>query len=614
MTELQAFFDMLSQQDVKIENEPIAKRTRSKCKSMVESKESKESKEDTVPRWEEKFVSASQLQNYCLDDPLCDFFELYLPAPEPHPLQSLFTKGVDFENEMIQALRDRTGWELPRCSSLSTSRLYEEAHSVSDYQRTLAWMTRGDAVIYSAYLCDRVHYLHGIPDVLVRNDCLSLISPTLTNLPSKPSHFGNYYYVPVEIKFSTLKRTYQGRFLTDTGRMRYYKTQLMMYARLLTTAQGVFPGEAYVVGKRVVDGSGTHYPPGWQTPGRVDFLTRDGHYAGLLDQAVEWMRRVKSEGREWRIGRLPRELYPNMKAVHPYHQTLKAQWAAHLHDITEVWRCTPEHRANARKHRVYTWDDPRCCSAILGISPGYAATVDQILEVNRGTEPFLPKRIVDKRLFQFGHPDDCMYVDFEVMMSNDDLPSQASQASEDSTERLFLIGVVYRGQYHAWQIDHDSLEEERRIMTEFDQFCQSHSYPVCLYWYAEADFWSRACDRVQTDFPIDHWVDLYDPWIAQRIVFRGSLNFKLKSLVGAMRELGLTTLDMPSDECANGVQAMEMARACFSSSQVDIHSERQACLAAIQAYNELDCRYVHALYEFACRLRDRGDSGDSGDH
>lgn len=528
-----------------------------------------------------------------MDDALCDFFDLYLPAPDPHPCKALFEEGVAFEDRMIQALREQTGWELKKCSSLSTSRVYDEAHSVADEQRTYEWMKRGDPAIYSAYLCDRTGYLHGIPDLLVRNDCLSHLSPSLNNLPEKSSRFGNYYYVPIEVKYSTLKRTFQGRLLTDTGRLRYYKTQLMMYARLLMHTQNVFPGEAYIVGKRVVDGSGTEYAPGWTTPGRVDYLTRDGHYATLLDAAVEWMRRIQREGREWRIGRFPFELCPNMKAVHPYHQDLKRQWAEHLRDITQVWRCTAEHRANARRHKIYTWDDERCCAATLGISPAYAFAVDRILEVNRGDVPYLPTRLTNPRSFQFGNPEDCIYLDFEVLVGADD---------SHQGERLFLIGAVYRGEYHAWQIRENTAEEEMRIMNEFDDFCRVHNDPTCLYWYAESDFWNRACDRHQIDLPTDHWVDLYDPWIAEPIVFRGALNFKLKTLIGAMRAQGLTRVEMPSEECANGMQAVEMAKRCFSADHGMAPAEVEKQLGVIQSYNELDCRYVEELYRFACRL------------
>ena len=601
MTELESFFDMLAREPVKTlsnrtrEEEPVSKRTRSRASTSSSSSSS--SSKDVAAEWQTQFVSASQLQNFCLDDALCDFFDLYVQAPSPHPLQELFEAGISFEDRMIHTLREQTGWTLEKCSSLPTSRVYDEAHSVADEQRTREWMERGDPAIYSAYLCDRVDYLQGIPDLLVRNDCLHQVSPTLTNLPAKTSRFGNYYYVPVELKYSTIKRTFHGRLVTDTGRFRYYKTQLMMYARLLMNTQNVFPGEAYIVGKRVVDGCSTEYAPGWATPGRVDYLTRDGHYATILDAAIDWVRRIQQEGRTWRIGQFPYELCPNMKVVHPYHQELKSQWAEHLCDITQVWRCTAEHRANARRHKIYTWDDPRCCAATLGISPTFAATVDQILEVNRGTHLYLPNRLMDSRLFRFGKPHDCMYVDFEVLMGSDD---------SHQGERLFLIGVVYRGQYHAWQIRENTHKEEHRIMTEFDEFCHLMNYPTCLYWYAEADFWNRACERIQLDLRSDHWVDLYDPWIAQRIVFRGALNFKLKTLMGAMRELGLTELELPSEECANGIQAVEIAKRCFAPEEVThmTSEERATQLSAIQSYNELDCRYVEELYRFACRLRD----------
>lgn len=537
------------------------------------------------------FVSASDLQNFCLDDHFSDFLDLYVTPPDPHPLQPLFDLGIQFESKIIDQLRKKTGMELSKMSRLKTSRDYVcERDSTEDFKQTWKAMQRGDPIIYSAYLWHPEQKVHGIPDLLVRNDALMMICDRVANRPARESLFGSYYYIPVEIKYSTLHLVGMNQYLTNSGRLRYYKTQLMMYSRLLADIQGVFPCVSYIIGKRVVNTDKSEHPGELHNLGFVDYTTKDSMYAGIFDQAVSWMKRVKTEGREWRIGNFPRELYPNMKVVHPYHQTLKGEWAEHLHDITQLWRCSSIHRENARRHKVYSWDDMRCNSETLGMSGSYGETVDLILQVNRMDDvPYLPQHL-PKVVCPYGGVEENMYVDFETLVD----------LFGDEGERIFMIGLWYKGKYHFWLMQTDTADEEVRIMRDFFQFWEDNGKPNCLYWYAEKGFWDRAVSRNNLPKMNVTWIDLHEPWVSQRIVVKGALNFKLKSLIRAMRKLGLTDLELPPDSCDDGLQAMRMASSIYSKSPVNLMQQ----FAPILHYNELDCRYVHFLYSFICRLKD----------
>lgn len=539
------------------------------------------------------YVSASDLQNFCLDDLFADFLDLYVAPPDPHPLQPLFDLGIDFEAKILNQLRTRTGLALDKHSQLPTSRAYTDGNtSRMDFTSTMNAMKRGDPIIYSGYLIDIAEGMHGIPDLLVRNDALGMISDSLVNRPPRASYFGTHYYIPVEIKYSTLGMVSNNTYLTNSGRLRYYKTQLMMYSRLLATVQGVFPGVAYIIGKRVVKVGGVEAPGELSTLGYVDYNSKDSQFAHIFEQAVAWMRRVKSEGREWRIGGFPRELYPNMKVVHPYHQALKAEWAAHLRDITQIWRCSPIHRDNARRHKVYTWDDPKCCAAVMEMNGVYGETVDAILAVNRSEEFTYSPSSLPKVVCPYGPVDDNMYVDFETLVD----------LFGDEGERIFMIGCFYRGRYYSWLMKTNTEAEELRVILEFHQFWNKNGRPNCLYWFAEKGFWSRAMTRhglAPTDYDVG-WIDLYEPWVSQKIVVKGSLNFKLKSLIRAFREGGLTDLELPSGDCDDGLQAMHLASSIYDSST---HPDLSR-FAPIVHYNELDCRYVHFLYSFITSLKE----------
>lgn len=576
---LQQLFDKVHRVASKVSDTCIARRTRSQTLELPVV---------------HPFVSASDLQNFCLDDHFSDFLDLYTPVPNPHPLQPLFNLGIEFEEKIVSQLRLKTGLELEKLSRLRTSKDYlSEQDSRLDFATTLKCMKRGDPILYSAYLWHPEEQVHGIPDLLVRNDCLSMLS--LPNRDARVSTFGNYFYVPIEIKYSTLHRVSNNQFLSNTGRQRYYKTQLMMYSRLLAEIQGVFPCVAYIIGKRAVDYSGQESPGELVNLGFIDYTTKDSSFSDIFDAAVEWVRRVKREGRSWTFGHFPRELYPNMKMVHPYHQALKTEWAEHLKDITQIWRCTTTHRENARRHKVYSWDDPRCTSETLGVSSGYAETIDNLLTVNRSDSVFYLPEKLPTVVCPFGTVDEVMYVDFETLMDE----------FGDGGEKIFMIGVWYQNTYHYWLMRSDTPEEEYRVMSEFHDFWMKSGQPRCMYWYAEKGFWSRGlarhpslAERVLVD-----WVDLHEPWVSQRIVVKGALNFKLKSLIRALRQIGFTEVELPPEQCDDGLQAMRQANAIYNKAKATEDEVDVNAFEHILHYNQLDCQYVQELYRFVVFLR-----------
>ena len=126
-------------------------------------------------------------------------------------LEFLFKKGVQYEDNVVDKLREITGLSLEKNTSVKTSRDYELAGKSiekKDIDKTFLAMSNGDPVIYSSYICDKKDKIRGIPDLLVRNDYLPILFKNFKNPDEDDqkleSIFGNYYYVPVEIKFSTV--------------------------------------------------------------------------------------------------------------------------------------------------------------------------------------------------------------------------------------------------------------------------------------------------------------------------------------------------------------------------------------------------------------------------
>lgn len=570
----------MSLDDLRIEQSPISYRTRNKYKSIREYNTS------------HPFVSASDLQNFCFDDAFSDVLDLYFSPPEPHPLESLFQKGIDFENNVIQQLREKTGLELPKLSSHKTSRDYSYHDSKRDFSITLQAMNRGDPILYSAYLWDEEKKIHGIPDLLVRNDYLSVLFPNYTNYTN---YTHTYYYVPVEIKYSSLHRT-TTNFLSNSGRMKYYKTQLMMYNKLLISIQNVFPGFAFIIGKRLVNSDGT-VEKNIESPGYINYLTKDSSYVSMTEKAIQWIKTVKQYGMTWNLFDTNTittyQLYPNMKVVHPYHEKIKKQWASHIDEITQIWRCSPIHRQNAQQNNIWSWKDQRCTASSLGINGEYSKIVDAILLVNRSEEvTYLPKQFGEKEIGEIekiGNPEDVMYIDFETMYDE-----------ENETNRIFMIGVVYQSTYRCFCMNENTMEEEHRIMTDFYNYYNEVNKPIALYWYAESAFWNTACQHHKDANRLENinWIDLYPLWTSCPIVFKGAFNFKLKTLISAMKTLGYTAIELPPEECEDGMKAMKIAERYYT------HRDNVIEWLSIQIYNRLDCYYVKELYGFMTKIKD----------
>ena len=97
----------------------------------------------------------------------------------------------------------------------------------------------GIPVIYSAFICNKKEKLRGIPDLLVRNDYLSTLFKDVS-LPELEEYKDQTYYVPVEIKFSSVELCADNKHILNQGRMKIYKTQLLAYCNILKEMQGIF--------------------------------------------------------------------------------------------------------------------------------------------------------------------------------------------------------------------------------------------------------------------------------------------------------------------------------------------------------------------------------------
>jgi len=140
---------------------------------------------------------------------------------EPKFLQLLWEKGIQHEKRVIE---DKSFEEVPFTT-------YQEG-----YELTYELMKKGVNLIYQG--------------ILIHNNCIG--NPDLLERKKGSSKFGNYYYVPVDIKSGS---GYEDK---ERGTLKkHYGWQLYFYASLLEKVQGVNPGIGKIIN---IEGEEVVYP------------------------------------------------------------------------------------------------------------------------------------------------------------------------------------------------------------------------------------------------------------------------------------------------------------------------------------------------------------------
>jgi len=529
------------------------------------------------------FISATEFDNFIQRDGICDWLSIVLPKnPITHPLAILFEKGVHFEANVIDTLSRKIGTKLLKLSSLTTSREYDAVTHRNDLAASLDAMKRGQAIIYSPYLASEKEGLRGIPDLIVRSDKISTFFDVTVD--EGESVFGNWYYVPVEIKFSTLHWDKSSRTLLNLNRTKIYKTQLCTYAKILSDLQGTFPRQTFIIGKNTERVS---LP--YTQLGTVDFRHRDNEIVSLFYEGVEWLRDVKKHAHEWDFSV---KLLPNMKVSHPLYDNEKKKIAEHFGDITEFWQCSVKHRdkmLEASEGRITSWRDPNFSVDILGVNESVRPTLEKMVAINRDSRGLSISPSKLKHNLSEWRDEDAneMFVDFETV---GDL--------EESECFIFLIGVRYRGRYTSFLAEEISDREEKLVVNAFYKFWCDSGCPKAWYWYAEDGFWSRVVKKHNLFLPVPVlWVYLYKVFSDSKepVLVHGCKNFKLKSYVMSLLALGKIKIDMPPEDCCNGMSALFLAVEYYDD-KLDQRDDTK--MKTIIKYNAFDCKSLYVLLQF----------------
>jgi hypothetical protein len=575
------------------------------------------------------WVPAGAVRNWCDGDLLVDWLAEY---GEQHGFRRddrlpgydrvfdlprfLMEQGRRFEQALLVDLQGR--WPVTRIATRP-----DEARSLAAAEATWDAMKDGAPVIASAVLRDPERRTFGVADLLVRSDILGELCPEAfvgdqLELPVAALRHGRHYRV-VDVKFSTLHLLKDGGLgASDVDVM----AQAWIYNEALGRLQGFTPPAAYVAGRAWRQGA-ARGDRCWERLARVPreayVRSRDEDLANLVALASAWIRRLRTEGAEWRALPIPSvpELWPNMKASSdfPWHAA-KAEIAAKLADLTILPRVNPELRAAAHATGVTRWDDTRTSAMLFGLDGENARTLDAVIAVNRdGGEPVRPRRVTaDEERWRIP-PAAEAFVDFEFVHDLDDDFRSFPQKGGQSL--IFQIGCgTYRERQWSFQqftVDDLGVDAEGHMIDEWLAHLAvlaaaaglgSASDVRLVHWsLAEESNFERAYESARSRHPDREWPPLqwYDllgrVFRAEPVVVRGAFSFGLKAIARALRAHGLIATEW-GEGLADGAGAMAGAWSAAAESRARGRSLRESpVMREIAAYNEVDCRVMAEILD-----------------
>ncbi len=599
---------------------------------------------ETDAEWDE-WVSASRTRNHVLDNPLVDWLERWGEEHgyEPDPVEEdtdfltfLFGKGNAFEAAVVEHLRGLAEVRMVEPEGMDR----EELRQLSVAEATYAAMADGAEIICQAWMRDPQSRTYGAPDLLVRSDVLARLFPGSISeeaaaLAAPDLHIGDRHYRVVDIKFSTLHLAAGGE-LGNSGSAPAYKAQVYIYNRALGRLQGYLPPEAFVLGRGWEQTRRGKTSRGTSCMERIAPVANDyasygrGRLSDQVDDAVNWVRRVRTEGGDWRALPEPSvdELRPNGKADSGEWSSAAKEILTQGEDLTQLWWVGVAKRREANRQGLTRWTDPRVTPKAVGVEGRTTMpNLQALLDVNREHGPDVrPAHISEARADWVEEAPAEYYVDFETVSDLDDdfsgIPERGGQPL------IFMVGCGHLedGDWRFKCFIADRLDERSEAKVIDDWFEHMTSVrdrlapgvdPKVIHWSPhetvtletafdaavkrhEKTGWQHT--RQQKPWPHPNWFDYLNKVMKREpVVVRGAHGFGLKAVTNAMHDLGLVETRWDEGP-ADGLGAMVGAWTCEREARRTGGSMRDlALMQGIERYNEVDCKAMMELVRYLRR-------------
>ncbi len=588
------------------------------------------------------WVSATATRSYVMHDPLLDWLTLYGDAHgflrddkrEDYDARTDFSqfitrKGLEFEAAVAAYLKT-----LVPLYTVVTSP--EQSRSLEAAEETFQAMQRGERVIYQAALRDAVTRTYGVADFLMRSDELHRLFPHAStaqeaSIPAPDLGGVPWHYRVMDIKYTTLHFLANNGLQETQGSTWAYMVQLFIYNRALGRLQGYCPPEAYLLGRgweQTVKGQKLR---GTSCMERLGIVLHEcvsktkGKLSDAADAACAWIRRVRAEGKDWRLCPDPSvpELRPNMGSTsdQPWHHA-KQDIGHTLQDLTMLWYVGVEKRQAANERGIFRWSDKGYTSEDLGVTgPKVAPILQAIIDVNRSDDegPVVRPTHISSAETEWRKTSGLeFYVDFETV---NDLDDDFSRMPERGGQTLiFMIGCGHfvGGQWQWSCFTADALTEacEAQIIDAWfahmdavkQNVAPDRDQPRVFHWsHAEQSTFETAFNSAKErhpnkDWQAPRWFDFLKHVVkAEPMVVHGAFGFGLKTVAKAMSLHGYIHTNWDSGP-TDGLGAMVGAWSCAAEAKARGGTlSETALMPGIARYNEIDCK---AMAEIVGYLRE----------
>jgi predicted RecB family nuclease len=583
--------------------------------------------------WQD-WISATEVRNYCLKDPLLDWLDLY--GDDSKFPRDTHLKLYDERTDMARFIQQQGHrFEQAVVSHLQTLAVVQrvglnagDARSFALAHETFSLMRDGVEIIHQGVLWDAEARTYGMPDLLVRSDVLARLFPGLLSVEqaaiAAPNLGGRWHYRVIDIKFTTLSLL-KGGTLANSGSFPAYQAQLAIYNHALARLQGYAAPVAYLLGRgwsQRIDGKEERGDHCLERLGPVD--TFDPELIAQVNAACAWLRDLRTNGMNWAVLPEPsiNALRPNVGHTEdsPWRQA-KREIARLQEELTLLWQVGADKRNGAIAAGVTRWRDAACCPASVGVNGAKQGPILQaILDINRSEDghPVRPPYISAARDLWHSVPELEFYVDFETVTDmNDDflnIPMKGGQPL------IFMIGCGYveagAWRYRCFITDSLTERDEAVIIDEWiahmeavrKRLAPGITAPRVIHWSpAEVSFLETAYNAAAQRHPerqwsSPHWFDFLKNVIKEEpVVVRGAMGFGLKAIAKALHQhalIGTRWADGPVDGlgamvgawwCAQ--EAAELGRAMH---ELDLMHE-------IEEYNEVDCKVMMEIVQYLRR-------------
>ena len=586
------------------------------------SKRTRSNSQDEYANYDwNKWVSATETKNFMLNDPLLDWLNRYggkFNLLSDKKLNDKYDfneyirkKGIEFEKAIIYNLYKRFNNKIVNIAN------NYEGYSTEKLKKTIDAMYKGIPIIHHGVLHNTKNNTFGIPDIIIRSDYLNKLTEcdNITYEESKhPSIFSNkWHYRIVEIKFTTLK--IHNEYIHNVGNISSYKSQAIIYNEALATIQNYNPYISYLIGRKINIEDNKYI--GFYKLGKIDYNNKDIKIKLKTDKAIEWVKKLKSDGEEWTINPPSlSELYPNMcnKADYPWHG-VKKEIANKINDITMLWNCGTKNREIAFNNNVYHWKDKKCKDTLFGFSGTKGNIINNIIKINnKKTKKInvgVNKVELNSGKLQF-------YVDFEtcsdINHNFDEYrlydPQYNIECESKNNTLIYMIGIGWihpitnKWVFKTFVTDIITHYYEKKIIKEWINYMKAVSAefnnnrrPDVYHWSpAEVSCYNTCCDRYNIKHEIK-WKDLLEIFKTIPITLNNVFNFGLKNIAKQMYKNKMITTCWEDNEL-DGLGAM----VATWNSDDKIHRGRTNGInkklkdfdemKEIIKYNEIDCKVM----------------------